>query len=408
MLMESLLLAAGGGIAGLALARWTLKVVARLRPLDVASVDHIPIDLRAAVIAFGVVVVAAVVAGLTPAIQLTRPAGAAALKETRGSSRKGVRDVLVIVEVAAAVLLAVGAGLLVRSFVLIHRVDPGFSSDRVAALQVFASPRIDTREKRIAFFAQSLERMRSLPGVVAAGAASTIPFAEAQIARRATLSINGDPPASIQESQVFTTTVDGDYFRALGVPLLRGRLFAATDTGNSRRVVLISRSAAQKFWHGADPIGSRVRFQFDQVDYDAEVVGVVGEMRYDALDQPPRAELFVPYSQSGFYTQTFVVRTVPESPATISLLKEQIWALDPLQTIPYAAMLDDLVSWTLVGRRFSLFLLGGLALATLLLAAAGMYGVISFSTGQRMREFGIRMALGAKRREIVALVVRRV
>jgi predicted permease len=406
MLAESLLLAAVGGIVGLGLARWTLNMISRLRPMDVGGVDHIPIDARAALIACGVIVLSAVIAGLTPSIQLSRPAAATALKEGRGSSRKGVRNVLVIVEVAAALVLAVGAGLLVRSFVLIQRVDPGFNSGRVATLQLFASPRIDTPEKRIGFFEQVLERMRALPGVVAAGGASTIPFGEAQISRRTVLSIDGRPPAPGEDSQIFTTPVAGDYFRALSVPLLKGRVFDTTDTATSRRVVLVSRSAAQRFWSGSDPIGSRVRFQFDRVDYDAEVVGVVGEMRHDALDLPARAELFLPYSQTGFYTLTAVVRTAPGSPTTIRALKEQVWALDSLQIVFHATMLDDQVSWTLVGRRFSLFLLGGFALATLLLATAGVYGVMSFSTGQRMREFGVRMALGANRRDIVGLVVR--
>jgi putative ABC transport system permease protein len=405
MLVESLLLAAAGGIAGLALARWTLNVIARLRPLDVAGVDRITIDARAAVIACGVIVVAAIIAGLAPSIQLSRPAAAAALKEGRGNSRRGMHSVLVVMEVAAALVLAVGAGLLVRSFVLIQRVDPGFSSDRVAALQLFASPRIDTPQKRIVFFDQALDRMRALPGVVAVGGASTIPFGEAQMAVRAALAINGRPPESGEESQIFTTTVAGDYFRAMGVPLLRGRLFDATDRAASRQVALVSRSAAEKFWPGSDPIGSRVRFQFAGAKYDAEVVGVVGEMRHDALDRPARAELFLPYSQSGFRTLTVVVRTAPGSLTTVQALKEQIWTLDPLQTIFDATMLDDLVSWTLVGRRFSVFLLGGFAFATLLLATAGVYGVMSFSIGQRMREFGVRMALGAKRRDILGLLI---
>jgi putative ABC transport system permease protein len=149
-----------------------------------------------------------------------------------------------------------------------------------------------------------------------------------------------------------------------------------------------------------------VRFRFNQTDYDAEVVGIVGEMRHDALDRPARAELFLPYSQSGFYALTIVVRTAPGSPTNVQAMKQQIWALDPLQSVFDATMLDALISWTLVGRRFSLFLIGGFALATLLLAIAGVYGVMSFSTGQRMREFGVRMALGAKRHDIVALVVR--
>ena len=204
---------------------------------------------------------------------------------------------------------------------------------------------------------------------------------------------------------VYTTAVAGDYFRAMGVPLLKGRLFDATDTTGSRQVVLVTRNAAQKFWPGADPVGSRVRFRFTGVNYDAEVVGVVGEVRHDALDRPAAPELYLPHPQSGFYALTLVVRTAPGSPTTIQALKEEIWALDPLQSIFRTAMLDDWISRSLDGRRFSLLLLGGFALATLLLASAGVYGVMSFTTSQRTREFGVRLALGAESRDIVRLVL---
>lgn len=405
MLAESLLLATIGGAAGLTLARWILDVIARLRPLDVARVDHIPIDARAAVIACGVTLLAAVVAGLTPSIQLSRPSAARTLHDGRISSRRGVRAALAVMEVAAALVLAVGAGLLVRSFILIQRVDPGFSRENVAAVQVFASPRLDTPAKRIVFFEQILDRMRSLPGVVAAGGVSAMPFGEAKVVLRAPITIVGRPLAPGEQSVVYTTAVAGDYFTAMGVPLVKGRLFDATDTAASRQVVLVSRGTAQKFWPDSDPIGSKVRFRAARVDYDAEVVGLVGDVQHEALDRPAPAELFLPYSQSGFYGLTLVARTALGSPATLQALKEQVWALDPQQSIFHAAMLDQLISRTLSGRRFSLFLIGGFAFATLLLAAAGVYGVMSFITNERTREFGVRMALGADRRDIARLVL---
>jgi putative ABC transport system permease protein len=405
MLMESLLLAGAGGTAGLALARWTLNIVAQLRPMDVAGVDSIPIDARAAAIAFGVTVLAAIVAGLTPSIQLSRPAATSALKEGRGVSRTHMRGALVILEVAAAMVLAVGAGLLVRSFILINQVDPGFNSERVAALQVFVSQRLDTPEKRTLFFQQSLDRMRALPGVVAAGGVSSMPFGVAKVIGRAQLTIDGRPSASAESPRVYSTAVAGEYFQAMGVPLLKGRLFDSTDTARSRQVVVVSRSAAQQFWPGADPIGSRVRGRFLGIDYDAEVIGVVGDVRHEALDRPAAPELFMAYAQCPFRALTFVVRTAPHSTTNVQSLKAQIWAIDPLQSIFHTSMLDDLVSQTLTGRRFSLFLLGGFALATLLLTAAGVYGLMSFSTSQRAREFGVRMALGAKRLDIAAMVV---
>ena len=405
MLVESLMLASAGGILGLALARWTLDMIAALRPMDIALVDRIPIDARAAVIASGVTILAAIIAGLMPAMQLSRPAAVSALREGRTNSRRGVRGALVVIEVAAALVLAVGAGLLVRSFMLIQGVDPGFSRDQVSVVQVFASRRLDTPQKRIVFFQQALDRMRALPGVLAAGGVTSMPFGEARVIVRVPLTITGHPTPSGDDALAYGTAVSGDYFQVMGVPLIKGRVFDATDTATSRQVVLISQTAARQFWPGSEPIGSKVRFRLTGMNYDAEVVGIVGDVRHEALDQPAAAEVFVPYSQSGFYALTFVVRTATGSPANLQVLKEQIWGLDPLQSIFNSARLDHLISKTLIGQRFNLFVLGGFALATVLLASAGVYGVMSFFTSQRTREFGVRLALGAERRDIVKLVV---
>jgi len=242
--------------------------------------------------------------------------------------------------------------------------------------------------------------------VVAAGAVSSMPFGEAKIVVLLPFAIAGRPSAAEEKPMMNTTVVAGDYFRAMSVALIQGRLFDATDTDSSRQVMVVSQSAARQLWPNADPIGSRVQlFEFMGAKHDAEVVGVVGDVRHDALDLPSRAELFVPHSQAPLGTMSLVVRTTTESPATIQALKKQIWALDPRQPFYSTTTLDELISRTLVGRRFTLFLLAGFAGATLLLTIAGVYGVMSFSTSQRTREFGLRLALGAARRDIVAMVL---
>jgi putative ABC transport system permease protein len=406
MLTESLMLASAGGVVGLFLARWTLDVIATLRPRDIALLDQIPIDARAAAIATGVTIAAAIIAGLTPALQLAGPDAVTALRDGRIESRRSVRSALVVAEVAAALVLTIGAGLLVRSFMLIQRVDPGFSREQVSVVQLFATRRLDTAQKRVVFYQQVLDRVRALPGVQHAGGVTSMPFGDARVLVRGPLSVAGRSPASGEQALTYISAVSGDYFQAMGVPLVNGRIFDASDTATSRQVVVVSRSAAQQFWPGLDPIGSRVQFRFTGAAFDAEVVGIVGDLRHEALDRPAAAEVFLPYGQSGFYALTLVLRTAPGLPANLQTIKEQIWAVDPLQPIYAAAPLDALVSKTLTGQRFNLFVLGGFALATLVLAVAGVYGVMSFSTSQRTREFGVRVALGAGRADILRLVLR--
>jgi putative ABC transport system permease protein len=406
MLTESLLLATLGGTLGLLLARGALDAVARLRPPDIALADRVPIDARSALIACGVTLLAALVAGLLPSLQLSRPAAARALREGRGSAGRRTHSTLVVLEVAAAFVLAIGAGLLTRSFVTLVHTDPGFQSDHVSVLQVFAYARQNTPEKRTLFFAELVDRMRALPGVVAAGAVSSMPFGEAKIlSDRMPFTIVGRPTGTEPEPLINIVPVVGDYFRAMSIPLLKGRLFDGTDSPQSPAVALVSQGALREFWPDADPIGATVRFQLLGRRYEARVVGVVGEVRHETLDRPARAELFLPHAQSGFGSMSVVVRSAPGSAVTIRMLKEQVWALDPALSIYSSGTLDQLVSKTLTGRRFNLLLLGGFAAATLLLATAGVFALVSFSTTQRLREFAVRMALGAQRSDIVRLVL---
>jgi putative ABC transport system permease protein len=406
MLTESLLLATLGGTLGLLLARAALDLLAGLRPADIALVDHVPIDARSALIACGVTLLAALVAGLLPSLQLSRPAAARALREGRSSAGRRTHSTLVVLEVAAAFVLAIGAGLLTRSFVALVHTDPGFRPDHVSVLQVFAYARQNTPEKRTLFFAQLVDRMRALPGVVAAGAVSSMPFGEAKILSDSMpVTIVGRRAGTDSEPLINIVPVVGDYFGAMSIPLLKGRLFDATEAARSPAVALVSQSAVRQFWPDADPIGATVRFQLLGRRHEARVVGVVGEVRHETLDRPARAELFLPHAQSGFGSMSVVVRTAPGSALTIRALKEQVWALDPALSIYSSGTLDQLVSKTLTGRRFNLFLLGGFAAATLLLATAGVFALVSFSTTQRLREFAVRMALGARSSDIVRLVL---
>jgi putative ABC transport system permease protein len=407
MLAESLLLATAGGMLGLLVAKWGLQVIASLSPLDVAGIDRLALDARVAAIAFGLSLLAAAVAGVAPALQLSRPNAALALRQGATSpAARRVRSLLVVVEVCLALLLAVGAGLLVRSLRAIEHVDPGFAKAQVFALQIFAWDRNVTPQKRAAFFEQTLEKMRAQPGVIAAGAVSAMPFIEANINIRSSMTIDGRPPSAPgDDTLIFTTIVAGNYFRAMSIPLERGRLLDSSDRAEAQPVAVISRSAARKFWPGADPVGAKVRIRFEGKLREVTVVGVVGDARHDALDRPARAELFLPHAQAPFGSMTYVVQAAPGSTTTMQMLKAQVWSIDPLQAFYRTATLDELVSRTLVGRRFTVFLLTGFGLAALVLAAAGLYGVMSFSTSQRAREFGVRVALGAQRRDILSMVV---
>ena len=289
-----------GRAAGLVLARWTLDAISRLRPLDVARLDHIPIDARAAFIACGVTLVAAVAAGLTPSIQLSRPTAASVLREGRTSARRGVRTALVVVEVAAALVLAVSAGCSCAASCSCSASIPVSAATTSRRFRSSRRRASILRRSVSSSFEQALESMRALPGVVAAGGVSSMPFGAAKIVIRAPLTIDGRPSASGEQSQVNTSAVAGDYFRAMGVPLLKGRLFDPSDTATSRQVVLVSRNAAQQFWPGVDPIGSRVRFRFTGMNYEAEVVGVVGETRHEALDRPAAQSCSFPTRNPGF------------------------------------------------------------------------------------------------------------
>lgn len=410
LLAESLLLAALGSGAGLVVAWWTVRTIVALGPASIPSLATVTVDARIIAFAIALTAVVAVVVGIFPAWQSS---GGRLLDAIRGAAPSGVtmrrhslRTTIVIAEVALALLLMTGAGLLLRSFRLLLQTDPGFDPDRVVALQVFAWDRNTTPEKRAAFFQQILDRMRARPHVLDVGAVVAMPFIEANINMETNIVVAGQPEAPDQGVSAFIDVATPGYFAAMRITRRQGRLFEDFDTARSKPVAIVGEALARRIWPGGNPLGQRIKYRMEGRMRPAEIVGVVADIRHDGLDRPPRLELYVPHAQVPFGSMTFAARIDGDPESVIKDLKAQIHAIDPAQAIYRAATAEELVSKSLVERRFMLALLSGFALLAGVLAAVGIYGVISVATTQRAREFGVRMALGAEHGEILGMVLR--
>jgi putative ABC transport system permease protein len=313
----------------------------------------------------------------------------------------------VVSEVALALVLLVSAGLLIRSFTTLASVNPGFSESNVAILQVFPyGPRYRTDEQRQVFFDQAIDRIRSVAGVERAGLVSAMPFAAANINIEGGFKVEGRPelPEADQPS-TFLTVATADYFRAMDIHLKQGRVFNDEDRPNGTLVALVNDKIAERFWPGESPLNQRISVNWLGRWRTLQVVGVVGRLRHEALDRDARAEVFMPLSQTPFGSMTFVVRTTGDAAAMIPALRSRIWEVDRSLPIYDASTVSALVAETLAARRFVTNLLTVLAGLAFLLATLGIYGMLVFSTTQRTREIGIRMAVGGKAGDILSLVL---
>jgi putative ABC transport system permease protein len=412
LLAESVLLSLLGCAGGLLVAWFTRLAMVTVGPWQWGEMPDVPFGLRAWLVAAGTTVVAAFAAGAAPALQLSgrrigQPLGPGE-RATAGRARLALRHGLVVIEIACALVLLCGAGLLVRSFIRLVDVDPGFVRQNVLALQVFISDRQRTPERRVRFVEEALASLETLPGVRSAGAASLMPFGVADLNIRGSFTIEGRPkPAPADAPTTAVSIATPGYFPTLGVRLVRGRLLEPSDDGKAPRVALVSQALAQRFWPGADPIGSRLSLRWLGRDLAVEVVGIVGDLRHEGLDRAARPTLFLPHAQSPFGGMTFVVRTAGDPALVLDAAKQRIWAIDPLQTIYSASTVQAWIDRTLGERRFSMLLVSAFAGMALSLALVGLYGVMSFVTRQRAREIGVRRVLGAKPADILRLVLGR-
>ena len=410
LLTESAVIAALGGVGGFAFATVSLEAITAFMPADVPRLAQVAVNLRLLGFAVGLVGVTTLACGMAPAVHVVRQNVHDLLRGQRTGAnavQQRLRRSLAVTEVALALVLLVGAGLLLQSFVRLVNVDLGFAPANTMTLQVFHY-RDDGLAATANFFRETLDGIRALPGVAAAGAVSAFPLGLADVTRERLLQLHDRAPSPPgEEPSAAVSAATPGYLDAMGIPLRAGRWFDARDDAERPPVVVINETLAQRHWPAADPIGRRVSLSVVfRGDIDAEIVGVVGEIRPGGYDTPPRAELFVPHAQAPDGSMTYVVRTTGDPTASVAAIQDVVWDADPLQTFYSVATVEQLLSDTLAARRFTTTLLTLFGVAALVLAALGIYGVIAVATAQRTREIGLRLAMGAEPRHVLGMIVR--
>ncbi len=406
---ESVLLACLGGAIGIVIASLGIEVFRALGLDDLPRGTQIGIDFPVLLFTLGASVVAAVLCGTVPALHAVRGDLDGALKEDgrsqTGGRRGRLRDALVVAEVTLAVVVLIAAGLLVRSLAGLLDVDAGFTSDHLLTMNLQLVEFKDA-DRRAAAADGALERIRAIPGVESAGGATGLP---PQTAQRATgFAVEDLPDMDVGASSAYFIAASPDYFRAIGTRLIDGRAFDAHDTASSPKVVVVGEALARRLFPNGDAVGKRLKLVNRDQDSDwRTIVGIVGDVRYSGLEDADQPSIYTPFSQTPFYWMYVMVRTSLPQAVAARDIRLAVASADPSLTVASVRSMDQLVSASVARPRFDMALLVIFAALGLVLAAVGIYGVVSYSVAQRAREFGIRAALGASPRSVLRLVVGR-
>jgi predicted permease len=412
LMTESVVLAVAGGAGGLLLARWLVGALAAAAPPNMPMVNALGLDATATVAAVAITLGTAVLFGLLPAIAASSFQPAEVLREGGRTGSAGrrtgrLREVLVVAQIALAILLLTGAGLMLRSFSHLLHANPGADVDRILAGRLSLPARHRGQEKTTQFFQQLTTALAAAPGVEAAAATSFLPVGGGGFGLGRVFLLEGqaEPPAT-QDHGANWNVVTPDYFRTLGIRVVRGRAFTPQDTASSRQVMVINETMARRVFGATDPIGRRMRSWRDE-NVLREIVGVVSDVRYGGLADDDTSLVYVPHAQDWWGLMIVTVRAKGDPALLAETLRREVARLDPDVAVAGVATLKSLAAESISPHRFGALLLAIFAAAAVLLAGIGVYGVMNYVVAQRSHEIGVRLALGAKPRDAFRLVVGR-